>query len=229
MSGSRSSAAPAGPMKSRNWCCSPTASTRRAAWPAPHPGRSIVRKTTRLYLDLAFFEEMKNRFHAPGEFAEAYVIAHEVGHHVQNSLGILPEATKLRRHSDERRSNEISVRLELQADCFAGVWAHHADRMKHIIEQGDVEAAMNAAAVVGGGLDNLIGQPGAPQWLKQGQRIQLVVLVVDDDEPLYIGMATKPFEDGVAPWFALQIRSAGDEGDAVVLGAEQARRIEAPV
>ena len=103
----------------------------------------------KVYLDLAFFEEMKNRFHAPGEFAEAYVIAHEIGHHVQNSLGILPEATNLRRHSDERRSNEISVRLELQADCFAGVWAHHADRMKHIIEQGDVEAAMNAAAAVG--------------------------------------------------------------------------------
>jgi predicted metalloprotease len=103
----------------------------------------------KVYLDLAFFEEMKNRFHAPGEFAEAYVIAHEIGHHVQNSLGILQEATNQRRRSDERRSNEISVRLELQADCLAGVWANHADRMKHIIEQGDVEAAMNAAAAVG--------------------------------------------------------------------------------
>jgi predicted metalloprotease len=103
----------------------------------------------KVYLDLAFFEEMKNRFHAPGEFAEAYVIAHEVGHHVQNSLGILGEATNQRARSDQRRSNEISVRLELQADCLAGVWAYHADRMKHIIEQGDVEAAMNAAAAVG--------------------------------------------------------------------------------
>lgn len=103
----------------------------------------------KVYLDLAFFEEMKNRFHASGEFAEAYVIAHEVGHHVQNSLGILGEATNQRARSDQRRSNEISVRLELQADCLAGVWAYHADRMKHIIEQGDVEAAMNAAAAVG--------------------------------------------------------------------------------
>ena len=76
----------------------------------------------KVYLDLSFFEEMKTRFHARGEFAEAYVIAHEIGHHVQNSLGILPEATNLRRRSDDRRSNEISVRLELQADCFAGVW-----------------------------------------------------------------------------------------------------------
>ena len=103
----------------------------------------------KVYLDLGFFEEMKNRFHASGEFAEAYVIAHEVGHHVQNELGILPEATNQRQRSDQRRSNEISVRLELQADCLAGVWAYHADRMKHIIEQGDVEAAMNAAAAVG--------------------------------------------------------------------------------
>ena len=101
------------------------------------------------YLDLAFFEEMKNRFHAPGEFAEAYVIAHEVGHHVQNSLGILRQANSQRAQSDERRSNAISVRLELQADCLAGVWAYHADRTKHIIEQGDIEAAMNAAAAIG--------------------------------------------------------------------------------
>jgi predicted metalloprotease len=103
----------------------------------------------KVYLDLAFFEEMKNRFHAPGEFAEAYVIAHEVGHHVQNSLGILRQANSQRAQSDERRSNAISVRLELQADCLAGVWAYHADRTKHIIEQGDIEAAMNAAAAIG--------------------------------------------------------------------------------
>jgi uncharacterized protein len=103
----------------------------------------------KVYLDLAFFEEMKNRFHAPGEFAEAYVIAHEVGHHVQNSLGILQEANNQRAQSDERRSNAVSVRLELQADCLAGVWAYHADRTKHIIEQGDIEAAMNAAAAIG--------------------------------------------------------------------------------
>jgi uncharacterized protein len=101
------------------------------------------------YLDLSFFQEMKNRFNAPGEFAEAYVIAHEIGHHVQNELGILKQATAERARSDQRRSNAISVRVELQADCFAGVWAYHADRTKHIIEQGDVEAALNAASAVG--------------------------------------------------------------------------------
>lgn len=101
------------------------------------------------YLDLSFFQEMKDRFHAPGEFAEAYVIAHEIGHHVQNELGILGRAAAERTGSDQRRSNAISVRTELQADCFAGVWAHHANRTKHIIEQGDVEAALNAASAVG--------------------------------------------------------------------------------
>jgi uncharacterized protein len=101
------------------------------------------------YLDLSFFQELKDRFNAPGEFAEAYVIAHEIGHHVQNELGILQRARAERARSDERRSNAISVQLELQADCFAGVWAYHADRTKHIIEQGDVEAALNAASAVG--------------------------------------------------------------------------------
>src|SRR5438874_2989144 len=101
------------------------------------------------YLDLSFFQEMKDRFKAPGEFAEAYVIAHEIGHHVQNELSILQRAHAERAKSDERRSNAISVRVELQADCFAGVWAYHADRTKHIIEQGDVEAALNAASAVG--------------------------------------------------------------------------------
>jgi predicted metalloprotease len=77
------------------------------------------------------------------------VIAHEIGHHVQNELGILGRAATERGRSDQRRSNAISVRVELQADCFAGVWAYHADRTKHIIEQGDVEAALNAASAVG--------------------------------------------------------------------------------
>jgi uncharacterized protein len=101
------------------------------------------------YLDLSFFQEMRDRFKAPGEFAEAYVIAHEIGHHVQTELGILQKAHAERAQSDQRRSNAISVRVELQADCFAGVWAYHADRTKHIIEQGDVEAALNAASAVG--------------------------------------------------------------------------------
>jgi predicted metalloprotease len=101
------------------------------------------------YLDLSFFQEMKDRLHASGEFAQAYVIAHEIGHHVQNELGILGRAATERGRSGQRRSNAISVRVELQADCFAGVWAYHADRTKHIIEQGDVEAALTAASAVG--------------------------------------------------------------------------------
>ena len=101
------------------------------------------------YLDLSFFEDMKNRFHASGEFAEAYVIAHEIGHHVQNELGILERAQAARSRVDQRQSNAISVRIELQADCFAGVWANHADRTKHILERGDLEAALNAASAVG--------------------------------------------------------------------------------
>ena len=103
----------------------------------------------KVYLDLSFFEDMKSRFHAPGEFAEAYVIAHEIGHHVQNSLGILQAAQGEEARRDRRGANAISVRVELQADCLAGVWAHHADRTKHIIEQGDIEAALNAASAVG--------------------------------------------------------------------------------
>jgi uncharacterized protein len=103
----------------------------------------------KVYLDLSFFEEMRSRFNAPGEFADAYVVAHEIGHHVQNSLGILKTAKSEEASSDRRGANAISVRVELQADCLAGFWAHRADRTKHIIEQGDVEAAMNAASAVG--------------------------------------------------------------------------------
>lgn len=103
----------------------------------------------KVYLDTAFFDDMKRRMHASGEFAQAYVIAHEIGHHVQNELGILRQATAARARSDQRTSNAISVRVELQADCLAGVWGYHADRARHILEQGDVEAAMNAAAAVG--------------------------------------------------------------------------------
>jgi uncharacterized protein len=106
-------------------------------------------KDQKVYLDLSFFEEMRSRFNAPGEFADAYVVAHEIGHHVQNSLGILKTAKSEEASSDRRGANAISVRVELQADCLAGFWAHRADRTKHIIEQGDVEAAMNAASAVG--------------------------------------------------------------------------------
>lgn len=95
-----------------------------------------------VYIDLSFFEELKTRFHAPGEFACAYVIAHEVGHHVQNQLGLL-------RQVQSRESNELSVRLELQADFLAGVWAHHAQKKFQILEQGDIESGINAAKAVG--------------------------------------------------------------------------------
>ena len=103
----------------------------------------------KLYLDLSFFEQMRQRLNAPGDFAQAYVIAHEVGHHVQDELGILEAANAERARSDKRRSNAISVRLELQADCLAGVWANRADQMRRILEQGDIEEGLNAASAVG--------------------------------------------------------------------------------
>ena len=104
----------------------------------------------KVYIDLAFYQEMKDRFHAPGEFAQAYVIAHEVGHHVQNLLGISAKVQKAREQArSNAESNAYSVRLELQADCYAGVWAKQADAKSHILEQGDVEEALNAASAIG--------------------------------------------------------------------------------
>jgi predicted metalloprotease len=103
----------------------------------------------KLYLDLSFFRELQTRFRAPGDFAQAYVIAHEVGHHVQTLLGISQKVHQLRSNMSQRDANALSVRMELQADCFAGVWAHHADRARKILETGDVEEALNAAAAIG--------------------------------------------------------------------------------
>ena len=103
----------------------------------------------KVYIDLQFYEELKTRFHAPGEFAEAYVIAHEVGHHVQNLLGISARVDRARSRASERQSNALSVRLELQADCFAGVWGYNANRTRHILQNGDIEAALNAATQIG--------------------------------------------------------------------------------
>ncbi len=103
----------------------------------------------KVYLDLSFFQQLSQQFHAPGEFAEAYVLAHEVGHHVQNLLGIAGKVRAAQQRATEAQANQLSVRLELQADCFAGVWAKHADQTKHILEQGDVDAALRAAAAVG--------------------------------------------------------------------------------
>jgi len=103
----------------------------------------------KVYIDLGFYEMLKNRLGAPGDFAQAYVIAHEVGHHVQNLLGISQKMDQARGRVSQADYNRLSVRLELQADCFAGVWANHAQQARQILEQGDVEEAMNAAAKIG--------------------------------------------------------------------------------
>ena len=103
----------------------------------------------KLYLDLDFFRALRTRFRAPGDFAQAYVVAHEVGHHVQTLLGISERVMATRRNGDRTSANALSVRQELQADCFAGVWAHHANRTRHVLEEGDLEEALNAAAAIG--------------------------------------------------------------------------------
>ena len=103
----------------------------------------------KVYIDLGFYETMKNKLGAPGDFAQAYVIAHEVGHHVQNLLGISEKMEQMRSRVSKVEYNGLSVRLELQADCFAGVWANHAQSARQILEQGDVAEAMNAAAQIG--------------------------------------------------------------------------------
>jgi predicted metalloprotease len=103
----------------------------------------------KVYIDLGFYETLRNKLGAPGDFAQAYVIAHEVGHHVQRLLGISDKVDAMRRRASPAQSNALSVRLELQADCFAGVWANHAQQMKQILEPGDLEEALNAAAQIG--------------------------------------------------------------------------------
>ena len=103
----------------------------------------------KVYLDTSFFRDLKERFRAPGEFAQAYVIAHEVGHHVQNLLGISDKVHEAQQGVSQSRANALSVRLELQADCFAGVWGNRADAAKRIIEPGEVEQALTAATAIG--------------------------------------------------------------------------------
>lgn len=107
----------------------------------------------KVYIDLSFYDELKSRFHAPGDFTMAYVIAHEVGHHVQNLLGISGKVHALQQRVSEEEANALSVRLELQADFLAGVWAHHAQKMKNILDPGDIEEALVAANAIGD--DNL--------------------------------------------------------------------------
>jgi predicted metalloprotease len=103
----------------------------------------------RVYIDLSFYRDLKERFGAGGDFAQAYVIAHEVGHHVQNLLGLSDKVHSAQQRSDKTTANALSVRLELQADCFAGVWGHHAQRARNLLEQGDLEEALNAASAIG--------------------------------------------------------------------------------
>lgn len=103
----------------------------------------------KVYLDLSFFREMRDRFHAAGDFAEAYVIAHEVGHHVQNLLGITNKVDAMRGRVGETQMNKLSVKLELQADFLAGVWAHYEQSLKNVIQAGDIEEALNAANAIG--------------------------------------------------------------------------------
>ena len=101
------------------------------------------------YIDLSFYDDLRNRHGAPGDFAQAYVIAHEVGHHVQNLLGVSERVFRQRRSVSQTEGNQLSVMQELQADCFAGVWANRANRLRNLIESGDVEEALNAASRIG--------------------------------------------------------------------------------
>jgi len=103
----------------------------------------------KVYIDLAFYRELKERFHAPGEFAQAYVVAHEVGHHIQNLLGIADKVHQARQQVSKAEGNALSVRMELQADCLAGVWGKRTDTMKKVLEPGDLEAALKAASAIG--------------------------------------------------------------------------------
>ncbi len=136
----------------------------------------------KLYIDLGFYRELRDRFGAPGDFAQAYVIAHEVGHHVQQILGISDQVRELQER-DRRQANALSVRLELQADCFAGIWSHHAAAQEGLIEAGDLEEGLRAAAAIGDDrLQRISGEYVSPEsfthgsseqrvtWLRQGMR-----------------------------------------------------------
>jgi predicted metalloprotease len=102
-----------------------------------------------VYIDLSFYRMLSQKFQAPGEFANAYVVAHEVGHHIQNLLGTMKQVQGMQQRTGQRQANQLSVRLELQADCYAGVWAHHSQKARKWLDRGDVEAGLNAAAQIG--------------------------------------------------------------------------------
>ncbi|MGK2914522.1 MAG: KPN_02809 family neutral zinc metallopeptidase [Porticoccaceae bacterium] len=129
----------------------------------------------KLYIDLAFYEEMKSQLGAPGDFAQAYVIAHEVGHHVQTLLGTSAKVSEAQRQTSKAQANQLSVRLELQADCYAGIWGRYADRERQMLEAGDIEEALNAASTIGD--DSLQQQAGGrvrPETFTHGSSKQRV-------------------------------------------------------
>jgi predicted metalloprotease len=127
----------------------------------------------KVYIDLSFYDTLKNQLGAPGDFAQAYVIAHEVGHHVQHELGITDQVDQARARGGQAQANALSVRLELQADCFAGVWGNHADKERHILEQGDVQEAMNAAQKIGDdALQRNAGRAVVPESFTHGTSAQ---------------------------------------------------------
>lgn len=129
----------------------------------------------KLYIDLAFYEEMKNKLGAPGDFAQAYVIAHEVGHHVQTLLGTSAKVTQEQQGMSKAQVNQLSVKLELQADCYAGIWGYYADSERKMLEGGDIEEALNAASAIGD--DNLQQQAGGavrPESFTHGSSKQRV-------------------------------------------------------
>ncbi len=129
----------------------------------------------KVYIDLSFYRDLRDRHGAPGDFAQAYVIAHEIGHHVQTLMGISQQVRSARSRLDKEAGNKLSVKQELQADCFAGLWAHHADRTRQILEQGDVEEALTAATAIG---DDRLQQQGrgyvTPESFTHGTSAQRV-------------------------------------------------------
>jgi predicted metalloprotease len=127
----------------------------------------------KVYIDLNFYDVLRSRLGAPGEFAQAYVIAHEVGHHVQDELGITRKVDQMRSRMSQTQANAVSVRVELQADCFAGVWAHHSQQGKNWLDPGDIESAMNAAAKIGDDtLQKNAGRAVVPESFTHGSSAQ---------------------------------------------------------
>jgi predicted metalloprotease len=127
----------------------------------------------KVYIDLGFYDMLKNQLGAPGEFARAYVIAHEIGHHVQDQLGVTAKVDQMRGRLSPTQNNAVSVRVELQADCFAGVWAYHSQQSKHWLDPGDIESAMNAAQKIGDdALQRSAGRAVVPDSFTHGTSAQ---------------------------------------------------------